>query len=263
MKKNILKITGVLTLIVAIFAISTAFTGKETSNKISIPMIFVEGGTFWMGAQSIDTNGQNFDPYAHDDEKPVHQVTLSSYYIGKYEVTQAQWRAVMGTNPSEFKGDSLPVEKVSWDDIQKFISKLNTITGLTYRLPTEAEWEYAAKGGNKSKGYRWSGSNSFFEVAWFYESADSKTHSVGTKLPNELGIYDMSGNVSEWCQDWYGNYSSSSQIDPKGPTEGSSLVTRGGNWYYIVTDCRSASRSSRTPPDKRSNRIGFRLVTTK
>jgi len=152
-------------------------------------MVFVEGGTFMMGA----TSEQESD--AFDWEKPAHRVTLSDFYIGKYEVTQAQWKAVMGSNPSYFKGDNLPVERVSWGDCQEFIRKLNERTGLTFRLPTEAEWDYAARGGNRSRGYKYSGSDDPDEVAWYWDNSGIKTHPVGQKRANELGLYDMSGNV--------------------------------------------------------------------
>ena len=152
-----------------------------------IAMVYVSGGTFTMGA----TSEQGSDAY--DWEKPAHSVTLSGYYIGKYEVTQELWKAVMGSNPSRFKGDNLPVEQVSWDDVQEFLRKLNAMTGKRYRLPTEAEWEFAARGGNSSRGYKYSGSNSLGSVAWYYDNSGSRTHAVGTKSPNELGIYDMSG----------------------------------------------------------------------
>ena len=194
---------------------------------ISIDMIRVEAGTFTMGATT-----EMKDPW--DDEKPTHQVTLTNdYYIGKYEVTQALWKAVMGKNPSNFKGDNLPVEEVSWNDCQKFISKLNSITGKTFRLPTEAEWEYAARGGKKSRGYQYSGSNNLSDVAWYTDNSGSKTHTVGSKQANELGIYDMSGNVYEWCQDWKGSYSSSSQVNPTGDNSGSIRVNRGGSWTAL------------------------------
>ena len=146
---------------------------------------------------------------ADSDEKPAHQVTLSDYYIGETEVTQALWKAVMGTNPSNFKGDSNPVEKVSWNDCQEFIRKLNSLTGRTFRLPTEAEWECAARGGNQSKGYKYSGSNKIKDVAWYDGNSKDKTHAVKTKPSNELGLYDMSGNVNEWCWDLYGAYDGS------------------------------------------------------
>ena len=216
-------------------------------------MVFVKGGTFTMGATS--EQGSDVD----DNEKPTHSVTLSDYYIGKYEVTQAQWRAVMGNNPSNFKGDNLPVENVSWDDIQVFIQKLNERTGKNFRLPTEAEWEYAARGGSQSKGYKYSGSNTLDDVAWYYDNTCVKTYPVGQKQPNELGIYDMSGNVLEWCQDWYDSYSSSSQTNPTGPSSGSRHVLRGGSWNYDAGDCRVSTRGSRNPSNCSYN-YGFRLV---
>ena len=165
----------------------------------------------------------------------------------------------MGSNPSKFKGDNLPVEQVSWNDIQEFITKLNTMTGKTFRLPTEAEWEYAARGGNKSKGYKYSGSNTLDNVAWYTNNSSSKTHPVGQKQPNELGLYDMSGNVWEWCQDWYGSYSSSSQTNPTGPSSGSYRVLRGGSWYHFARICRVSYRLN-SDPDDRYNLNGFRLV---
>ena len=220
---------------------------------ISIDMIRVEAGTFTMGATT-----EMKDPW--DDEKPTHQVTLTNdYYIGKYEVTQALWKAVMGKNPSNFKGDNLPVEEVSWNDCQKFISKLNSITGKTFRLPTEAEWEYAARGGKKSRGYQYSGSNNLSDVAWYTDNSGSKTHTVGSKQANELGIYDMSGNVYEWCQDWKGSYSSSSQVNPTGDNSGSFRVNRGGCWNNAARFCRSSFRSYDSP-DFRYIGLGLRLV---
>ena len=220
---------------------------------ISIDMIRVEAGTFTMGATAEMKN-------PNDDEKPTHRVTLTNdYYIGKYEVTQALWKAVMGNNPSNFKGDNLPVENVSWDDCQEFISKLNRITGKTFRLPTEAEWEYAARGGNKSRGYQYSGSRNLSHVAWYENNSGHKTHAVGTKQPNELGIYDMSGNVREWCQDWYGVYSSSSQVNPTGANSGSYRVFRGSSWLGSAWGCRSCFRSYNSP-DYRGSDLGLRLV---
>ena len=224
-----------------------------TVNGVSFNMIAVEGGTFTMGA----TFEQQNDPYSN--EKPTHQVTLSSYYIGETEVTQALWTAVMGNNQSNFKGDNNPVEKVSWNDCQKFIEKLNSLTGKKFRLPTEAEWEYAARGGNKSKGYQYSGSNNLDDVAWYTKNSNYKTHPVKTKQPNELGMYDMSGNVWEWCQDWYGNYGSDSQTNPKGPSSGSGHVYRGGSWFANAVVCRSANRTGHTP-GLRDCDLGLRLV---
>jgi formylglycine-generating enzyme required for sulfatase activity len=223
------------------------------TSSTEIEMVLVKGGSFTMGC--TDEQGDDCD----NNEKPAHKVTLSDFYIGKYEVTQAQWKAVMGNNPSHFSGcDSCPVENVSWNDVQEFIKKLNAKTGLNYRLPTEAEWEYAARGGAKSRGYKYSGSNNVSEVAWYWHS-EEKTHPVGTKKANELGIYDMSGNVWEWCNDWYGAYSSEAQSNPKGAPSGDSRVSRGGRVggeaQYVRVPCRGGSG-----PDNRYDYFGFRLV---
>ena len=197
---------------------------------------------------------------ADNDEKPVHSVTLSDYYIGETEVTQELWQAVMGINLSYFSGNPhRPVETVSWNECQTFITKLNELTGKNFRLPTEAEWEYAARGGNKSKGYKYSGSNTIGDVAWYYDNSGSRTHDVKTKQANELGIYDMSGNVYEWCQDWDGSYSSSSQTNPMGPSSGSDRVLRGGSWDYDARYCRVSDRNSNYP-SSRGISDGFRLV---
>lgn len=223
-----------------------------TVSGVTFKMKPVEGGTFQMGATP-----EQEDPY--DDEKPVHSVTLSSYYIGETEVTQELWEVVTGNNPSYHKGSSNPVEQVTWDDCQAFIQKLNSLTGKTFRLPTEAEWEYAARGGNKSRGYQYSGSNAIGDVAWYVDNSSGTTHPVKTKQPNELGIYDMSGNVSEWCQDWYGSYSSSSQTNPTGPSSGLYRVRRGGSWGNDAWDGRSSSRDCSTPGYANIN-LGLRLV---
>ena len=239
----------------------TATGSSLSGNRITIPvkdgisidMVRVEAGTFTMGATP-----EMKDSYK--DDKPTHQVTLTNdYYIGKYEVTQALWQAVMGNNPSKFKGDNLPVENVSWDDCQKFISKLNRITGKTFRLPTEAEWEYAARGGKKSGGYQYSGSSNLSDVAWSKDNSGSKTHAVGSKQANELGIYDMSGNVREWCQDWDGKYSSSSQVNPTGANSGAFRIIRGGSWRDDAMYCRSSFRDGLTP-FYRNIDLGLRLV---
>ncbi|MGM9712617.1 MAG: formylglycine-generating enzyme family protein [Prevotella sp.] len=215
-------------------------------------MVYVEGGTFTMGATSEQQSPDS-------DEKPTHRVSLSSYYIGKYEVTQALWKAVMGNNPSNWKGDNLPVEQVSWDDCQAFLRKLNAMTGKNFRLPTEAEWEFAARGGNRSRGYQYSGSNILGDVAWYDDNSGNKTHPVGTKAPNELGIYDMSGNVWEWCLDWKGSYSSSAQTNPTGPNSGSNRVYRGGSWFNYARICRVAIRDDGTP-GIRDVSLGLRLA---
>ena len=227
--------------------------GVLTIKGVRYEMVWVEGGTFRMGA----TSEQGSDAY--DWEKPVHSVTLSGYYIGKTEVTQALWKAVMGSNPSEFTGDELPVECVSWYDCQEFIRKLNAMTGQNFRLPTEAEWEFACRGGNNSRGYKYSGSNYIDNVAWYYDNSGKKTHSVATKSPNELGIYDMSGNVSEWCADWYGDYSSGAQTNPKGPYGGSHRVSRGGSGYDIARYSRSSNRGGINPAYRCINH-GLRLA---
>lgn len=223
-----------------------------TVNGVSFTMKFVEGGTFQMGA----TSEQGSDAYS--GESPVHSVTLSGYWMGETEVTQELWRAVMGSNPSYFKGDNLPVEGVSWNDIvNDFLPKLNNLTGKNFRLPTEAEWEYAARGG-KSGGYKYAGSNTIGDVAWYTDNSSSKTHAVATKQPNELGLYDMSGNVWEWCQDWYGSYGSSSQTNPTGPSSGSYRVLRGGSWGTFAGFCRVSSRFN-SDPGYGGRDVGFRL----
>ena len=242
-------------------------------------MVYVEGGTFTMGATA--EQGSDYS----SDERPTHQVTLSDFYIGKYEVTQQLWEYVMkysgtaadgstmsayasdvwlGSNPTSDYGvgNYYPAYFVSWEDIVNiFIPRLNKITGKTFRLPSEAEWEYAARGGNKSKGYKYSGSNTIGDVAWYSDNASITIHPVGTKAPNELGIYDMSGNVWEWCSDWYYSsyYSSSPSTNPTGPTSGSGHVHRGGGWSFGAMYCRVSSRLFNNPSD-RLNRLGFRLV---
>lgn len=221
---------------------------------ISIEMVKVEGGTFMMGATPEMENSWT-------EERPIHQVTLTNdYYIGKYEVTQSLWCALMDNNPSYFKGDNLPVEQVSWDDCQKFINKLNDITGRKFRLPTEAEWEYAARGGKKSRGYQYSGSNKISDVAWYSSNSEHKTQPVGLKLANELGLYDMSGNVDEWCFDRFGFYSALSQTNPLGADDGICRVYRGGSWEQTAGFCRSSDRSNYGTSKNRIYNLGFRLA---
>lgn len=220
---------------------------------VQLKMIKVEPGSFMMGSK-----------IGSRDEKPVHQVTLTKpYYLGETEVTQAQWRAVMGNNPSHFQGDSRPVERVSWDDAMAFCRELNdqgkAPKGWKFTLPTEAQWEYAARGGNKSRGYTYSGSNNIGEVAWHGMNSGSETHAVRQKRANELGLYDIIGNVCEWCLDWYGGYSSSEVTDPQGPDNGSDRVLRGGGGNYYAWYCRSASRYYNSP-DRRDDFRGFRLA---
>ncbi len=224
-----------------------------TVKGVTFTMKPVAGDTFTMGA----TSEQGSDAWF--DEKPTHQVTLSSYYIGETEVTQALWQAVMGSNPSDHKGSNLPVEQVSWYDCQEFITKLNAMTGQKFRLPTEAEWEFAARGGNKSKGYKYSGSNNIDNVAWYDGNSGYKTHAVKTKSPNELGIYDMSGNVKEWCSDWEDSYSSNAQTNPTGPSTGSIRVYRGGKWDHRAGDCRVSKRGY-SVPEVIAFDLGFRLA---
>lgn len=270
---------------------------RRIIDNIILNMVYVSGGTFTMGANSeqeeeieeeVEEKLKELGYFIDHDEIPCHQVTLSSFSIGRHEVTQEEWKAVMGSNPSEFIGAQLPVENVSWNDCQKFIKKLNAITGKTFRLPTEAEWEFAARGGNKSKHYEYSGSNDLDEVAWYYENSGDKkltftldhgssdedideqidfgveanhckTHQIMKKEPNELGIYDMSGNVSEWCSDWYGVYSRLKQVNPKGASSGSSRVIRGGNLINLTNNCRVSSRGKSAPDNCYSN-VGFRLA---
>jgi formylglycine-generating enzyme required for sulfatase activity len=232
--------------------------------------VWVEGGTFSMGSNAAD---------AYDNEKPVHQVTVSSFYMAKYPVTQKEWISVMRNNPSTFRGDDLPVERVTWYEAIEYCNRLSDREGLTpcyggtadnvicnwnangYRLPTEAEWEYAAKGGGKDRFvvYEYSGSDDADEVGWYGDNSGGTTHPVGKKLPNSLGIYDMSGNVCEWCWDRYGDYSSESQTDPFGPTSGSTRVFRGGSWRSFAWNFRSTIRRGFDPGNQYDD-VGFRLV---
>ena len=225
--------------------------GLKMEKEIHFEMVFVNGGTFQMGS----TEGES-------DEQPLHTVRVDDFYIGKYLVTQALWRAVMSENLNSFAGcDNCPVVRVSWEDVQAFIQKLNEMKGKRFRLPTEAEWEYAARGGNKSLGFKYAGSNNIDEVAWYWSNSGSKTHPVGQKKPNELGLYDMSGNVWEWCNDWYDPdyYKNSPGNNPKGPSSGSYRVLRGGSWNIIPQFCRVANRL-RYYPSNRNSGFGFRLA---
>jgi len=226
----------------------------ENISGLNINMVFVKCGTKRIGC----TN----EP-CRNDERYAHTVNLSSYYIGKYPVTQRQWEALMGTNPSGFIGDDQPVETVSWDDAQAFINKLNERSSRKkYRLPTNAEWEYAARGGVKSNDYRYPGSNNVDDVAWHSGNSDSKTHPAGAKLPNELGLYDMGGNVFEWVSDWYADgYGRGPFTNPEGPDSGSGRVVRGGSWAQDTSYCRVASRT-RQPPTYKGTLVGFRLALT-
>lgn len=228
--------------------------GEFEVNGVKFKMIYVEGGTFMMGA----TVEQRMD--AWDAEKPVHEVSLDDYYIGETVVTQELWKAVMALNPSFPTGsDDLPVERVSWEDAQEFVAKLNRLTGRAFRLPTEAEWEYAARGGKKSRGYKYSGSNNIDEVAWNDGNSNDKIHPVKGKKANELGLYDMSGNVWEWCQDIYGEYSGDTQINPQGTILGDSRVCRGGSKNSVALLCRVSFRVA-IIPSERTDGSGFRLA---
>jgi formylglycine-generating enzyme len=231
----------------------TKTAGPELKND-GFELIQIKGGTFKMGC----TSEQGSD--CLEDQIPAHTVKLSDFYLAKYEVTQAQWRAIMGNNPSNnAKCDECPVEQVSWDDIQLFLRKLNLKTGKKYRLPTEAEWEFAARGGMLSKNYKYAGSNNRSEVAWWSENASNQTHPKGAKKANELGLFDMNGNVWEWCQDWYAGYAANDQTDPKGPAKGKERVGRGGSW---TDDIRGLNVSFRgfSEAKYKDPYLGFRLA---
>ena len=260
--------TIITLMLCALFGFSCMAQEKKTFtvNGVSFNMVYVQGGTFKMGAN---------DSKAYDKEKPVHRVSLSDYYIGETEVSQELWEAVMCTTiEQQLKkveeclgvdsdlygvGSNYPMYYISWEECQEFVAKLNQMTGENFSLPTEAEWEYAARGGNMSRGYKYSGSNAIDDVAWYWDNSSSSTHPVGTKLPNELGLHDMTGNVWEWCSDWYGDYSSSSQTNPTGPTTGSSCVLRGGSWGDYAQYCRVANRTYFSPGGN-GFRFGFRLA---
>ena len=264
-------------LTILIFILFSSLTGMHaqtfTVNGVSFNMIYVEGGTFKMGSSAWDSE-------AYENECPAHKVTLSSYMIGQTEVTQELWQAVMGDNPSDYHVyPTCPVEEVSWDDCQEFINKLNALTGQQFRLPTEAEWEFAARGGNKSKGYKYSGSKKIKDVGWYWQNSGDKYlpgddsnwnpdridanhcrhHMVATKAPNELGIFDMSGNVWEWCQDFYSIYKKDPQTNPTGPSRGNNHVFRGGCWNGDARFCRVTTRF-RTHPSIRYDYLGMRLA---
>ena len=223
-------------------------------NGVEFTMVLVEGGTFMMGCTPEQWPG------VFRNEGPVHEVTLWNYYIAQTEVTQELWEAVMGSNPSKFVGDpQRPVETVSMFDCALFVDKLSDLTGKSFRLPTEAEWEYAARGGNRSRTYRLSGSNIIDDVAWYSENSEGMTHPVASKRANELGIYDMSGNVNEWCQDWYAIYVEGPVANPTGPESGYENVYRGGCWDFPDCRCRNAYRDE-ADPNTANKYLGMRLV---
>ncbi len=241
---------------------STKVSSSETAHSPILSqskypeMVCIDGGTFTMGQKWVYGAGIS------GDEDPPHQVTLPKYCIGKYEITQIQWLGIMGRNPSDFKGcPTCPIEQISWNEIQKFITKLNALTGKNYRLPTEAEWQFAAQGGNLSKGYKYSGDTAVSNVAWYCENNCKTTKPVGSKQPNELGIYDMSGNAVELCSDWYDKdyYEKSPTENPKGPAEGTAKVMRGGSWEDHEDRCRVSKRDKVTL-DERCYHAGFRLA---
>ena len=253
---------GTITAIAEGFTVITAASNDDVHRMamcgvkvidLEIEMVLVEEGTFTMGCSELDLSN------CFSEATPAHEVTLSSYQISKFPVTQKLWVLVMGYNPSYFGGDNLPVERVSWYDTQNFIAKLNEMTGKNYSLPTEAQWEFAARGGNKSNRYLYSGSNDLDIVAWHGSNSNYSTHPVGTKAPNELGIYDMSGNVYEWVNDWYENYTDAPQTNPQGPDYGSEKVARGGGWFSISYACSVFFRVSGSPY-KTADYPGFRLV---
>jgi formylglycine-generating enzyme required for sulfatase activity len=241
-------------------------------NGVPLDMIEVPGGEFVMGYLP----GRDGEDEYMDDAKPAHPVRLATFWLGRYPVTQAQWAVVTGTNPARFKGENRPVENVNWDDSQDYIRQLNALMRLTFRLPSEAEWEYAARGGPyqapnalplakgaSGQGHIYAGSNDLSEVGWYDANSHQETKPVGLKLPNALGLYDMSGNVWEWCQDWYDakfyDSPAAQARNPQGPSTGPSRVNRGGSWYYYPLGARAASRNDYSPANENDN-LGFRVA---
>lgn len=254
-------LTRVFFVLLALFIASPAVAGKESdmppgnvkygtpNNSLTgMEFVFVPGSCFLMGSTTGNSN-----------ERPVHEVCVSDFFIGKYEVTQGQWRKIMDNNPSRFSkcGDDCPVEQITWRDAQEFIRRLNSLSGKKYRLPTEAEWEYACKSGGKEEAF--CGGGDFDAVAWHEKNSGGSTHPVGQKKPNSLGVYDMSGNVWEWLQDFWGDYPETRQQDPTGPKWSTNSVRRGGSWQYGPGQARAAWRSSGYTDDHALD-IGFRLV---
>lgn len=238
---------------------------QNTVRNIVKNMVRIEGGTFVMGSQHTNPNGSNYNAEANEDEMPVHNVTLSDYYLGKFEVTQHDWESIMG-NRADWSnvygmGRKHPAYNIRYVDALLFISNMNELTGLNFRLPTEAEWEYAARGGNQSHGFSYSGSNDIHLVAWYKDNSNYTSHEIGTKQPNELGLYDMSGNVCEWCSDYYGLYSGENQTNPSGAEFNDERVVRGGSFCYLGYHCKCTARDHFNETG-RSIGVGFRLVIT-
>lgn len=257
-KKHEIRATVIGIMVVAVLSVPCLGTAEDKTytNSIGMEFVLIPAGSFMMGGD------KNFED-ASDDETPRHRVTISkSFYMGKYEVTQEQWMALMSSNPSEFKGRSRPVEKVSWDDAQVFISALNRKEGKeVYRLPTEAEWEYAARAGSTTTYFFGDDKGGLGQYAWYEGNSGKETHPAGQLRANQWGLHDMSGNVWEWCQDWYGDkyYANSPSTDPTGPSSGSARVLRGGSWGNSAQSCRSADRCDYSPGSG-INFFGFRLV---
>lgn len=241
----------------------TTITVETSYGSVQFDMAKVDGGTFTMGAQSSSASQSNYDKDAYNDEKPVHSVTVSTFYMGKTEVTQQLWYVVMGSYPNVSSayglGEDYPVYNVTYSQCEQFINKLNSLTGRTFRMPTEAEWEFAARGGNNSNGYKYSGSGTVGTAAWYSGNSGNKMHPVAQKQANEVNLYDMSGNVWEWCSDWYGNYSMSSQVNPTGATSGPGRVIRGGGYNDAATECRVSVRSNAVANSSFTT-LGLRLV---
>ena len=251
------------------FSICSSVQAQDSVLTVDLPggqhieMVWIEGGTFTMGSN----NAPEGVSHSYDASRPEHQVSVGGFYLCRYEVTQGVWVAVMGENPAKFtpatghSGDLLPVESVSWSDAQQFVAMLSQQTGMRFRLPTEAEWEYAARGGQKSQRlpYAGTGRGRLEHYGWFCVNSERCTHPVGTLLPNELGLYDMSGNVAEWCSDWMESYSEGEQTNPRGPREGESRVLRGGHYNSVSAACTVYDRSWYVPSGK-SEYFGLRLA---
>ncbi len=237
--------------------VSSSGQAREFSNSIGMTFVLIPAGSFLMGCNS------DFEKCNSRYETPQHRVTISKpFYMGKYEVTQEQWLKVIGSNPAHFKGRSNPVEKVGWDEVQVFLKKLRKKEGRSYRLPTEAEWEYAARAGSESKYSFGNAAEQLGQYAWYENNSGSKTHPVGQKLPNAWGLYDMHGNVNEWCADWYDEnyYGSSPKQDPSGPSSGQERVYRGGSWGSNASLTRAAERGGAWPDSRSYGSLGFRVV---